>query len=99
MFLVARHVVDVHGDCHFPSSLVSTLLKLYSVLFWFSLVFADFIVLLDFFQDEVVAEVTRRVQMVIDRFVLSRTAAEVDISGPRKATEVNLYDFFNSADN
>ena len=35
-------------------------------------------------------------QALLERFVVSRTAEEVDLSRGRRTTEVNLYDFFSN---
>jgi len=39
-----------------------------------------------------------QVKDLVDRFVLSRRADEVDISQPRRNTEINLYDYFANID-
>ncbi|GAX73187.1 hypothetical protein CEUSTIGMA_g640.t1 [Chlamydomonas eustigma] len=40
-------------------------------------------------------ETTHRLQSIIDRFVLMRTAEEVDLMQPRRDTAINLYDYFS----
>ena len=37
-------------------------------------------------------------QGVVDMFILSRTAEEVDLMAPRRDTAINLYDYFGGSD-
>ena len=37
-------------------------------------------------------------QGIVDMFVLSRTAEEVDLMQPRRDTAINLYDYFSGTE-